>query len=144
MHLYTTGNGIVAVCLDICRVLNIEHTAKALFAVCQHLSPRQSIGTRRRAHLPCCSAPVRNGIGFVCRVPYIWHTANETAHVGPNGCRIFAVCGTKTPGKYIFLTCVFVFCRVRNLRHTAKFSKKIWFCHPKFFSYVHTVHVAPW
>ena len=49
----TTGNPIFAVRHTICRVSNVGHTAKGLFAVCHIYSTRQTLGTRRTKLLPC-------------------------------------------------------------------------------------------
>ena len=55
---------------QLCRVLKIGHTAKALFAVCCQRGTRQSCYTRQKPFLPCASSGTRQiktfAVCFLC------------------------------------------------------------------------------
>ena len=59
----------------LCRVHNIEHSAKLLFAECLQKSTRQTDNTRRKKTLPSASH-VALGKATLCRVPKSRHSAN--------------------------------------------------------------------
>ena len=51
----TTGKCTFVVCLHVCHVQNIEHTANTSFVVCQGRNSRQKKATRQTVPLPCAS-----------------------------------------------------------------------------------------
>jgi len=65
-----------AECRMLCRVHNIEHSAKLLFAECLRKSTRQTDNTRRQKTLPSASH-VALGKATLCRVPKSRHSVNE-------------------------------------------------------------------
>ena len=71
----TTGNPTYAECRRLCRVHNIEHSAKLLFAECLPKSTRQTDNIRRKKTLPSASH-VALGKATLCRVPKSRHSAN--------------------------------------------------------------------
>jgi hypothetical protein len=73
----TTRNPTYAECRRLCRVQNIEHLAKLLFAECLPKSTRQTDDTRRNKSLPS-AGHVALGKAKLCRVPKAGHSANPT------------------------------------------------------------------
>ena len=73
--LCTTGNPTYAECRRLCRVHNIEHSAKLPIAECLPKSTRQTDNTRRKKTLPSASH-VALGKATLCRVPKSRHSAN--------------------------------------------------------------------
>ena len=63
----TTGKPTYAECPDICRVHNLEHSAKILFAECQKTCTRRINNTRRTISLPSASH-MALGKDTLCRV----------------------------------------------------------------------------
>ena len=72
----TTGKPTYAECPDICRVHNLEHSAKLLFAECQKTCTRRTNGTRRPISLPSASH-MALGKDTLCRVLVSWHSAKS-------------------------------------------------------------------
>ena len=72
----TTGNPTYAECRRLCRVHNIKHSAKLLFAECLPKSTRQTDNIRRKKTLPSASH-VALGKATLCRVPKSRHSANS-------------------------------------------------------------------
>ena len=72
----TTGKPTYAECPDICRVHNLEHSAKILFAECQKTCTRRINNTRRTISLPSASH-MALGKDTLCRVLVSWHSAKS-------------------------------------------------------------------
>ena len=89
----TTGKPTYAECQDLCRVQNLEHSAKLLFAECQITCTRRNIslpsagqltlGKYRHVHRTHPQTTVTVGDAFVCRVPTWGHSANKSLPSAP-------------------------------------------------------------
>ena len=102
---------------DVCRVHNIGHTAKNLFAVCTIL------GTWQSNSMPCACLPDSRQIGStqqkqLCAMRRSKRHSAKTRHTTMF---LFAGCIIEAYGK------VFV-CHVLHLGHTAKFLFAVCFC----------------
>ena len=114
----TTGKPTYAECQDLCRVQNLEHSAKLLFAECQKTCTRRTTGTRRPISLPSASQ-MALGKDTLCQVPVSWHSAKSVTCTAPTrrrplrwGLLLFAEC-LQGDTRQIDL------CRVPHSRHSA-------------------------
>ena len=103
--MFTTGKPTYAECPDICRVHNLEHSAKILFAECQKTCTRRINNTRRTISLPSASH-MALGKDTLCRVLVSWHSAKSVT------------CTNRRPADDRYGGDAFV-CRVPYSRHSA-------------------------